>query len=170
MRRRSAALTAVVGTAALAASWRAGSAGATTDAALPAGVQVVAPVQDPTSGAAPTTASAGTSPTSTGRTAAAKPTARPVTTRRIRGALVRTPYGDVQVRATVRGTQLVDVVAVHLTDANGTSRGISAAAAPVLRREALAAGSARIDTVSGATYTSAGYRASLQAALDAAAR
>ena len=83
---------------------------------------------------------------------------------------MRTPYGNVQVRATVRGTKLLDVVAVHLTDANDNSRSISAAAAPVLRREALTAGSARIDTVSGASYTSAGYRASLQAALDAAAR
>lgn len=168
MRRPSAVLTAIVGTAALAVSWRAGSAGASTDAALPAGVEVVAPVQDTTSAAAPTSAAAGTSPTSTGRTATAR--VRPVTTRRIRGALVTTPYGDVQVRATVRGTRLLDVVAVHLTDANDTSRSISAAAAPVLRREALTAGSARIDTVSGASYTSAGYRASLQAALDAAAR
>ena len=41
-------------------------------------------------------------------------------------------------------------------------------AAPTLRREALAAQSAKIDTVSGATYTSEGYRQSLQAAIDAA--
>ena len=40
--------------------------------------------------------------------------------------------------------------------------------APILRREALAAGSARIDAVSGASYTSAGYIQSLQSALDAA--
>jgi uncharacterized protein with FMN-binding domain len=39
---------------------------------------------------------------------------------------------------------------------------------PVLRREALQRQSAEIDTVSGATYTSDGYRRSLQAALDAA--
>ena len=158
MRRRSAALTAVLGTVALAVSWRAGTSVAATDAALPVGVEVVAPVPD-TTPAAPTSATAGTSPTSTGRTPTTKPKAAPVTTRRIRGALVRTPYGDVQVRATVHGTKLLDVVAVHLTDANGTSRNVSAAAAPVLRREALSAGSARIDTVSGATYTSAGYRA-----------
>ena len=167
MRRRSAALTAVVGAAALAASWRVGSTTSTADAALPAGVQVVSPVQD-TTPAATATPSA-TSPTAAGR-AAARTASPPVVTRAIRGALVSTPYGDVQVRATVRGTRLLDVTAVRLTDANGTSRSISAAAAPVLRREALTAGSARIDTVTGATYTSAGYRASLQAALDAAAR
>jgi uncharacterized protein with FMN-binding domain len=45
---------------------------------------------------------------------------------------------------------------------------ISAGAEPQLRQEALQAQSAHIDTVSGATYTSEGYRQSLQAALDAA--
>ena len=100
-----------------------------------------------------------TSPTSRGRTATTKAAPPPLVTRRIRGALVSTPYGEVQVRATVRGTRLLDVTAVRLTDADGTSRSIGAAAAPLLRRESLAAGSARIDTVSGATYTSAGYRA-----------
>jgi uncharacterized protein with FMN-binding domain len=39
---------------------------------------------------------------------------------------------------------------------------------PRLREETLSAQGADIDTVSGATYTSAGYRKSLQAALDAA--
>jgi uncharacterized protein with FMN-binding domain len=38
----------------------------------------------------------------------------------------------------------------------------------MLRSEVLAAQSARIDTVGGATVTSDGYRESLQAALDAA--
>ena len=45
---------------------------------------------------------------------------------------------------------------------------ISSIAAPILRREALAAQSASIDTVSGATYTSEAYAQSLQAALDSA--
>ena len=41
-------------------------------------------------------------------------------------------------------------------------------AAPVLREQALERQSADLDTVSGATYTSDGYRRSLQSALDAA--
>ena len=45
---------------------------------------------------------------------------------------------------------------------------INAYAIPELDKEALAAGSARIDTVSGATYTSEGYVQSLQSALDQA--
>jgi len=48
----------------------------------------------------------------------------------------------------------------------GRSSDISRYAAPQLRREALSAQSAHIDTVSGASYTSAGYAMSLQSALD----
>jgi uncharacterized protein with FMN-binding domain len=53
-----------------------------------------------------------------------------------------------------------------LPNADARSRAISAAAAPILRREAITAGSAAIDAVSGATYTSEAYARSLQAALD----
>jgi uncharacterized protein with FMN-binding domain len=88
--------------------------------------------------------------------------------RTVTGALVQTQYGNVQVRVTLRGNRLTDVRAVHLTDSSSTSVQISASAAPMLREEALSAQSANIDLVSGATYTSEGYKASLQAALDAA--
>jgi uncharacterized protein with FMN-binding domain len=82
--------------------------------------------------------------------------------------VVSTPYGDVQVKVVYSGRRITDVVTLHLTDSSGTSVAISDRAAPILRREALAAQSAQVDTVSGATYTSEGYRQSLQAALDAA--
>lgn len=80
--------------------------------------------------------------------------------------MVSTPYGDVQVMAVTSGSRITDVKALQLTDANQRSRDISASASPMLRQEALQAQSASIDTVSGATYTSEGYRQSLQAALD----
>ncbi len=73
-----------------------------------------------------------------------------------------------QVRIVMTGGRLTDVTAVHLTDSSSRSVSISAYAAPILRREALAAQSARIDTVSGASYTSQGYIQSLQSALDLA--
>lgn len=91
-----------------------------------------------------------------------------VAERSITGALVQTQYGNVQVRVTLRGTRILDVVAVHLTDSSDTSVRISSGAAPTLRSEALRAQSANIDMVSGATYTSEGYKTSLQSALDAA--
>ncbi len=88
--------------------------------------------------------------------------------RHIAGALVSTPYGNVQVSATVVGHRLTDVRPLQLTDAGSTSVSISAAAVPILHQEALTAQSANIDAVSGATYTSEGYKQSLQSALDQA--
>jgi uncharacterized protein with FMN-binding domain len=66
------------------------------------------------------------------------------------------------------GTRITAVHAVHLTDSSQHSVSISDRAAPTLRQEALSAQSAQIDVVSGATYTSEGYIASLQSAIDAA--
>jgi uncharacterized protein with FMN-binding domain len=45
---------------------------------------------------------------------------------------------------------------------------INSQAVPILNQEAVQAQSAKIDTVSGATYTSEGYTQSLQSAIDAA--
>jgi uncharacterized protein with FMN-binding domain len=72
------------------------------------------------------------------------------------------------VEVTVANGQLTDVSALELPDQDRRSASISSRAEPILRSEALAAKSASIDGVSGATYTSAGYEQSLQAALDAA--
>ncbi|GAB3824067.1 FMN-binding protein [Dactylosporangium cerinum] len=84
------------------------------------------------------------------------------------GAVVTNPFGPVQVRIDVRGGRLVDVVAVQLPTAAARGIEIGMRAAPVLREQALQRQSADLDTVSGATYTSDGYRRSLQSALDAA--
>jgi uncharacterized protein with FMN-binding domain len=84
------------------------------------------------------------------------------------GAVVGTQYGSVQVRVSFTGTRITNVHALRLTDSSRTSVSISAGAAPTLRHEALAAQSAQIDVVSGATYTSEAYQQSLQSAIDAA--
>ncbi|QJS12926.1 FMN-binding protein [Streptomyces argyrophyllae] len=84
------------------------------------------------------------------------------------GDTVQTRWGPVQVRVTVRDGRLTDVAAVSYPQDNPRDQEINSYALPQLRREALAAQSARIDTVSGATYTSDGYRQSLQSALDSA--
>lgn len=85
--------------------------------------------------------------------------------RTVTGPVSMTPYGPVQVEITTAGGRLADVRALQLPS-GGKSGDIAGYSAPVLRREALARQGANIDTVSGATYTSAGYRSSLQAALD----
>lgn len=84
------------------------------------------------------------------------------------GTTVSTRFGNVQVQVTISGGALTDVTALHLTDHDGRSVSISNRAAPILKDEVLQAQSASVSMVSGATYTSAAYLQSLQAALDQA--
>jgi hypothetical protein len=89
-------------------------------------------------------------------------------TRTLTGDAVDTRWGPVQVRITVSGGRITQVEAVVVPDSNPRDREINASAVPILTQETLAAQSAQIDTVSGATYTSEGYIGSLQSALDRA--
>ncbi|MFI7437112.1 FMN-binding protein [Micromonospora haikouensis] len=84
------------------------------------------------------------------------------------GSVAQTRWGPVQVRITVSGGKITDVTALQVPDGNHRDQQINDYAVPILRQSALAAQSADIDTVSGATVTSDGYRESLQAAIDAA--
>jgi uncharacterized protein with FMN-binding domain len=84
------------------------------------------------------------------------------------GSVEETRYGPVQVEITVSGKKITDVKALQLTDADSRSQQISNDAAPILRSEVLAAQSASVATVSGATFTTEGYLTSLQSALDKA--
>lgn len=77
-------------------------------------------------------------------------------------------YGPVQVQLVIVGGKVTDVRALHLTDNGGRSVQISNQAAPILRTEVLSSQSARVATVSGATYTSRAYLSSVQSALDSA--
>ncbi|MGV4987142.1 FMN-binding protein [Streptomyces sp. NPDC001709] len=88
--------------------------------------------------------------------------------RTVTGDTVQTRWGPVQVRVTITSGRLADVTAVRYPQDNPRDQEINSYALPQLRREALAAQSADIDTVSGATYTSTGYKQSLQSALDSA--
>lgn len=83
------------------------------------------------------------------------------------GAVIPDPYGQVQVSITLLAGRITGVTAVQLPTA-GRSGFISQTAEPILKGEAITAQSAKIDTVSGATYTSEAYAQSLQSALDAA--
>lgn len=118
-----------------------------------------------------TTSGGSTDSVGTPATAAAppSPTTTPATkTTTVDGPVIGTPYGDVQVRAVLRGSQLLDVEPLVLPSDRARSRRISEEAAPLLRTEALRAQSANIDLLTGASYTSEGYAESLQGALDAA--
>jgi uncharacterized protein with FMN-binding domain len=84
-------------------------------------------------------------------------------TRTVSGPAVNTSEGTVQVQVTLQGTKITDVKALRAPNSNPTRMAL-----PLLRESALKAQSADIDTVSGATATSEGYKQSLQAALDGA--
>ncbi|MGI5453225.1 FMN-binding protein [Streptomyces sp. CA-249302] len=103
-------------------------------------------------------ASSGTSQGSAGGSTQAKT---------VTGSVVQTQYGPVQVRITVSGGKITKADAVQAPK-GGTSDQKTALSIPKLNQEAVAAGSAQIDSVSGATYTSTGYKQSLQSALDQA--
>ncbi|MBI2763625.1 MAG: FMN-binding protein [Chloroflexi bacterium] len=83
------------------------------------------------------------------------------------GPVAADPYGNVQVEVTVKAGKIVDVTALAMP-VGGRSGSISNYVAPILRKQALTVQSARIDGVSGATYTSIAYATSLQGALDQA--
>ena len=130
-----------------------------TQSAAP-GASPAAALGSPTPGPG-TTGSTGTP--STGTPSTGTGAAKTVT-----GAAWPTIYGPVQVRVTVTAGKLTAVTAVEYPVDTPRDYQINAFAIPQLNAEALAAGSAKIDTVSGATYTSGGYVGSLQNALDKA--
>jgi uncharacterized protein with FMN-binding domain len=103
-----------------------------------------------------------------GATAKPAATAMPSVVRTVTGAVASTQYGPMQVAITLSGTRITKVTVVQQTNVGSRSGEIDAMAIPALNSEALAAQSARIDAVSGASYTSAGYKQSLQSALDKA--
>jgi FMN-binding domain len=84
------------------------------------------------------------------------------------GKAVTTDYGTVQVKIVTSGTRIQGVSFVQLTADDPLSGEINDYAAPILLKQTLSAQNAHIDSVSGATYTSDGYRESLQSALDQA--
>ncbi|CAL9624730.1 hypothetical protein SUDANB145_05923 [Streptomyces sp. enrichment culture] len=92
---------------------------------------------------------------------------RDTTAGTVLGDAVRTQYGPVQVRLTLTDGKITEAEAVQAPE-GGRSSQVTADAVPRLNRAALTTGTADIDTVSGATYTSAGYKQSLQSALDKA--
>ena len=84
------------------------------------------------------------------------------------GSTAQTRWGPVQVSITVANGKITGVAVPTYPTGNGKDEEINAYALPILKQETVAAQNANIDTVSGATVTSDGYKQSLQAALDAA--
>jgi uncharacterized protein with FMN-binding domain len=140
-----------------------------TNSSGAAATAAVAPATTPPTGAAPTPGTTGgATPNAGASTATPRPSATSSSTTTYTGSVASTRWGDVQVTITVTNGKIADVAVPVYPDGNRRDQEINAYALPVLRQETLAAQSANINTVSGATVTSDGYLQSLQAALDAA--
>jgi uncharacterized protein with FMN-binding domain len=90
------------------------------------------------------------------------------TSQTVNGSPADTEFGPVQVQLKVTGGRIVSATAINYPQESGHDLRINSYAIPVLQQETVSAQNAQIDTVSGATVTSNGYRQSLQSALDAA--
>jgi uncharacterized protein with FMN-binding domain len=84
------------------------------------------------------------------------------------GALETDRYGNTQVKVTITNGRITQVAVLAYNDGDPRSAEISQQAIPLLRQEVLSKQTAAVDAVSGATYTSNAYEASLQSALDKA--
>jgi len=123
-----------------------------------------------TSGSSGTSTSPTTTATAaaTAATSGASSTSASSGTTAVTGAAASTRYGPVQVKVTVANGKITSVQAVEYPTDRARDVQINSYAIPLLDKEAVAANSAKIDTISGATYTSTGFKTSLQSALNQA--
>jgi uncharacterized protein with FMN-binding domain len=159
--------------AVLVIGWQVGTVSTSEPLASVAATTPDATTPDATTTPDPTTPDPTTTPdTSPDASNSAPATTAPSTTTAQDGTFVgsveSTRFGNMQVQVTIAGGTITDVAALQVTDRERRSLEISNRAVPVLRSEVLAAQSAAVSTVGGATYTSDGYLSSLQSALDAA--
>jgi len=77
-------------------------------------------------------------------------------------------YGRVQVQVTITGHRIAAIKVLDYPKDRRTSRYINSQALPLLQQEVVAASSANVDSVSGATLTSEAYLRSLDKALSQA--
>ena len=114
------------------------------------------------------TAAPGATPSKSGATSNAAPTvapAKPVggVTGSFTGSVANTRYGPVQVKIVVKNGKIVDAQAVQAP--SGSNDRYTQKAVPVLRQQTIAAQSANVQGVSGASFTSYGWYESLVSAI-----
>ena len=179
MKRSRAALVTSVSTAMLGAGWAAGVVGtavAAQDNTLTttigaAGTQApstgtsTGTSASPSPSASPSASASGaaTGPAAAATTPAAPAPAAPSGT--FDGATVRTRYGDYQALITVDAGAITNIAMLQSGASDGTSRQISGYALPRLISAVLQSQTANVAYVSGASYTSQGFEASVQDAM-----
>ena len=139
--------------------------------ASPAALSMTTTAPAPTSVTATsrnTSTSTNHSTTTPSSAAKSSSTAAPSAVRSQTGSTVNYNYGTLAVSVTVQGKTITNISVPSLNDGgNSYSQSLDSMSIPILTKEAMAAQSASIQSVSGASYTSAGFIQSLQSALTA---
>ncbi|MCX6432623.1 MAG: FMN-binding protein [Actinobacteria bacterium] len=130
------------------------------------------PIALPAAPAAPSAAAAPATPVdATADAPASVPTPAPTPTPTVAsaqsyvGPVIETAFGPVQVEVTVEGGTITAANALQVPSADPKSIKIGRKAIPQLQQETLVAQSADVAVVSGASYTSDGWKQSLAGAL-----
>ena len=93
-------------------------------------------------------------------------TTTPSGVRSATGSIVNYYYGTLSVKVRASGRRIINISIASLNDGGSSySSYVDQQSIPILKQEALAAQSANIQSVSGASYTSQGFDQSLQSAL-----
>ncbi|MCU1585648.1 MAG: hypothetical protein JWM49_2204 [Microbacteriaceae bacterium] len=115
------------------------------------------------SGAAPSPSPSGTSAAAPAPSPSA---AASTAVQTVTGNAVQTRFGNVQVKVTFSGKTITKIDVLQVPQESGRDQEIASYSVPILQQEVLQSQSARVDSVSGATYTSDGYLQSVQSAID----
>lgn len=137
------------------------SSGPSSSSGATSGSGSTGPAASGGSGGAKASSGGGSAPSAAASTGGASGGVRSAT-----GRAENFGYGIMSVKVTVHGSRISAVAVASLQVAEPTSQYICEQAVPMLRSEVLSAQSARINAISGATYTSEAYAYSLQSALD----
>lgn len=158
----------------LAAGWQIGTAHGQTTALSTDTATTTTETTTATPTATPTTATATTAPTTTATAEATPTTSASASTSggatgTFTGATASNRFGTVTVTVTLKAGSITDVSAKATIYEQKSARYVNMAL-PTLKSEVIAADSADVSNVSGATYTTSAYLTSLQSALDKAGR
>jgi len=179
--RAKSAFAAGVGSAAIVAiGWQAGlgalaqqlptstaiASGTTTNASGTTGT--TATPSPSASASASASASSGTSSSSSSSSSSSTTTTTTYKDGTYTGSVVATRYGNSQVQVVIKGGKISDVIVLQRQQVDTKSNQISASATATLKTKVLAAQSASVSNISGATYTTQSYLQSLQNALSQA--
>lgn len=129
-----------------------------------AGIGAVLVLDRPSDPATPSTSTSTASATTDTSTTSSGTAPTTTVAATVTGDAYASPYGPMQVAVTVTDGQITDVEWLALPTDHHSVR-INDYAAPLLVEQALAAQSAEVDGVSGATYTTEGFRISLESAI-----